>query len=44
VRYRTKAYIAMLTSMASLKGEVAPSSIFDFSRVAEGVKELAQKK
>jgi len=41
---QAKAYIVMLTSTASLKGEVAPSSIFDFSLAAEAAKELAQKK
>ena len=41
---QAKAYIAMLTSTASLKGEVAPASIFDFSLSAEAAKELAQKK
>ena len=39
-----KAYIAMLTSTASLKGDVAAGSIFDFSLAAEAAKELAQKK
>jgi hypothetical protein len=34
----------MLTSTASLKGEVAPASIFDFSLAEAAVKELAQKK
>ena len=41
---QAKAYIAMLTSTASLKGEVAPASIFDFSLAVEAAKELAQKK
>jgi len=41
---QTKAYIAMLSSTASLKGEVAAGSIFDFSLAAEAAKELAQKK
>ena len=41
---QAKAYIVMLTSTASLKGEVAPASIFDFSLAAEAAKELVQKK
>jgi hypothetical protein len=41
---QAKAYIAMLTSTASLKGEVAPASIFDFSLAEAAAKELAQKK
>jgi NitT/TauT family transport system substrate-binding protein len=41
---QAKAYIAMLTSTASLKGEVSPASIFDFSLAAAAAKELAQKK
>ena len=41
---QAKAYIAMLTSTASLKGDVAAGSIFDFSLAAEAAKELAQKK
>ena len=41
---QAKAYIAMLISTASLKGDVAPASIFDFSLAAEAAKELAQKK
>jgi hypothetical protein len=43
-REQGKAYIAMLTSTASLKGDVAAGSIFDFSLAAEAAKELAQKK
>src|SRR5258708_20832988 len=41
---QAKAYIAMLTSTASLRGDVAAGSIFDFSLAAEAAKELAQKK
>ena len=41
---QSKAYIAMLSSTASLKGDVALASIFDFSLAAEAAKELAQKK
>jgi hypothetical protein len=41
---QAKAYIAMLSSTASLKGDVAAGSIFDFSLAAEAAKELAQKK
>jgi hypothetical protein len=41
---QAKAYIAMLTSTASLKGEVEPASIFDFSLAEAAAKELAQKK
>jgi hypothetical protein len=41
---QAKAYIAMLNSTASLKGEVAPASIFDFSLAEAAAKELAQKK
>lgn len=41
---QAKAYIAMLSSTANLKGEVAAASIFDFSLAAEAAKELAQKK
>jgi hypothetical protein len=41
---QTKAYIAMLSSTASLKGDVAAGSIFDFSLAAEAARELAQKK
>jgi NitT/TauT family transport system substrate-binding protein len=41
---QAKAYIAMLSSTASLKGEVAAASIFDFSLATEAAKEMAQKK
>jgi hypothetical protein len=41
---QAKAYIAMLNSTASLKGDVAVGSIFDFSLAAEAARELAQKK
>ena len=41
---QVKAYIAMLSSTASLKGDVAAASIFDFSLAAEAAKEMAQKK
>ena len=41
---QAKAYIAMLSSTASLKGDVAAGSIFDFSLAAEAARELAQKK
>jgi ABC-type nitrate/sulfonate/bicarbonate transport system substrate-binding protein len=41
---QTKAYIAMLSSTASLKGDIASASIFDFSLAADAAKELAQKK
>lgn len=39
-----KAYIAMLTSTAALKGEVSAASIFDFSMAVEAAKEMALKK
>ena len=41
---QSKAYIAMLSSTAGLKGDVAAGSLFDFSLAAEAAKELAQKK
>jgi NitT/TauT family transport system substrate-binding protein len=41
---QAKAYIAMLSSTASLKADVAAGSIFDFSLAAEAARELAQKK
>jgi NitT/TauT family transport system substrate-binding protein len=41
---QAKAYIAMLSSTASLKGDVSAASIFDFSLATEAAKELAQKK
>ena len=41
---QTKAYIAWLSSTASLKGDVAAGSIFDFSLAVEAAKEMAQKK
>lgn len=41
---QAKAYIAMLSATASLKGDVAAGSIFDFSLAAEAARELAQKK
>ena len=39
-----KAYIAMLTSTASFKGDVPAGSIFDFSLAAEAARELAQNR
>jgi hypothetical protein len=41
---QAKAYIAMLTSTASLKGDVPAGSIFDFSLAAEAARELAQNR
>jgi NitT/TauT family transport system substrate-binding protein len=41
---QSKAYISMLSSTASLKGDVPPASIFDFSLAAEAARQLAQKK
>ena len=41
---QSKAYLSMLSSTASLKGEVSPTSIFDFSPALDAVKELAVKK
>lgn len=41
---QTKAYIAMLTSTAALKGEVAATAIFDFTPAADAARELAAKK
>jgi len=41
---QAKAYIAMLSSTASLKGDLAAASIFDFSLAAEAAREMAQKK
>jgi len=41
---QAKAYIAMLSSTASLKGDVAAGSIFDFSLATEAAKEMAPKK
>ena len=40
---QAKAYIAMLSSTASLKGDVAAGSIFDFSLAAEAARELARR-
>ena len=39
-----KAYIAMLSVTAGLKGDFAPASIFDFSAAAEASKEMAVRK
>lgn len=41
---QAKAYIAMLSSTASLKADVPAASIFDFSLAAEAAKESVQKK
>lgn len=41
---QAKAYIAMLSSTAGLKGDVSAASIFDFSLAAEAAKEMALKK
>ncbi len=41
---QAKAYIAMLSATAGLKGDFAPASIFDFSAAAEASKEMALKK
>ena len=41
---QAKAYIAMLSSTANLKGDVAAGSIFDFSLATEAAKDLALKK
>jgi NitT/TauT family transport system substrate-binding protein len=41
---QSKAYLSMLSSTASLKGEVSPASIFDFSAALEAAKELGVKK
>jgi NitT/TauT family transport system substrate-binding protein len=41
---QAKAYIAMLSSTASLKGDVAAAAVFDFSLATEAAKEMAQKK
>ena len=41
---QAKAYIAMLSATAGLKGDFAPASIFDFSVAAEASKEMALKK
>jgi len=41
---QSKAYLSMLSSTASLKGEVSPTSIFDFAPALDAVKELAAKK
>jgi len=41
---QTKAYVAMLTSTAALKGEVPPTAIFDFSPAADAARDLAAKK
>ena len=41
---QTKAYIAMLSATAGLKGDVAANSIFDFSLAAEAAKEMTGKK
>jgi hypothetical protein len=38
-----EAYIAMLSSTASLKGDVAAGSIFDFSLAAEAARELRKR-
>lgn len=41
---QTKAYIAMLSATAGLKGDFSPASIFDFSAAAEASKEMAVRK
>jgi hypothetical protein len=41
---QAKAYIAMLSSTASLKGDVPAASIFDFSLAEAAARELVQKK
>jgi NitT/TauT family transport system substrate-binding protein len=41
---QAKAYIAMLSATAGLKGDFSPASIFDFSAAAEASKEMALKK
>jgi ABC-type nitrate/sulfonate/bicarbonate transport system substrate-binding protein len=41
---QTKAYIAMLSSTAGLKGELPAASIFDFSLAADAATELAGRK
>ena len=41
---QAKAYIAMLSATAGLKGDFSPASIFDFSPAGEASKEMAVKK
>ena len=41
---QAKAYIAMLSATAGLKGDFSPASIFDFSPAGEANKEMAVKK
>jgi hypothetical protein len=41
---QTRAYIAMLGATAGLKGDVAASSIFDFSLASEATKEMTGRK
>ena len=41
---QAKAYIAMLSATAGLKGDFAAASIFDFSAAAEASQEMALKK
>ena len=41
---QAKAYIAMLSTTAGLKGDFSPASIFDFSPAGEASKEMAVKK
>jgi hypothetical protein len=41
---QAKAYIAMLSATAGLKGDFSPTSIFDFSPAGEASKEMAVKK
>ena len=41
---QSKAYLSMLSSTASLKGEISRTSIFDFSPALDAVKELTVKK
>jgi hypothetical protein len=40
---QAKAYIAMLTATAGLKGDLSANSIFDFSLAAEAAKEMTGK-
>jgi len=41
---QVKAYIAMLSATAGVKGDVSPASIYDFSPTEEAIKEIAAKK
>jgi NitT/TauT family transport system substrate-binding protein len=41
---QVKAYIAMLSATAGVKGDISPALIYDFSPTEEAIKEMAAKK